>query len=170
MTTPEEQLEQTMDTAQGLIDQFSAIAGDAAKKIDAGEYSLDDRVKAAHKMFELAILGGVLWTQAWISAPALWGGKLEAELPEPSDPITVPVNHTDERTIEVSTPFKRQGEPGVVIPKQFIKFTPAKLAPGVTKFQMCLLDSNFSGFMYEGAVKLKTAAGVEFVKSVTTEL
>jgi hypothetical protein len=169
MTTPEEQLEQNMETAQGLIDQFSSIAGDAAKKIDAGEFSLDDRVKAAHKMFELAILGGVLWTQALISAPALWG-KLDAELPEPCDPIDVPADNKNERTIEVSIPFKRQGQDDVVIPKQFIRFTPTKLAPGVAKFQMGLLDPNFSGFVYEGEVKLKTAAGAVYTKQVTTPL
>lgn len=169
MTTPEEQLDQTMSAAQDLIDEFSAIAGDAAKKIDAGDYSLDDRVKAAHKMFELAILGGVLWTEAWISLPALWG-KLEAQLPEPCDAIDVTPDPTNERTLKIPSFFVKRGDTTVTVLPKFLKFVPTKLAPGAKQFQIALLDPNFSGALYDGKVQLTTATGTTTEIVVAVEL
>lgn len=170
MTDPQAGLGQTVAMAQGLIDKTGALARDTAQKIDAGEFSLDDRIKAAHRLFELWVVGGAALVQAAISGPVLCAAAGDA-LPEPSDPIRVAKKPYD-RTISVAKSFRQSSDLSVVIPDVLLRFTPATLPANADQFQIGLLDANFSGFVFEGAVRLKgTAAGSgEDLVTVITEL
>ncbi|MCV7281973.1 hypothetical protein H7J88_20295 [Mycolicibacterium flavescens] len=169
MTDPHAHLGQSLAIAQGLVDQAGALARDAASKIDAGEFSLDDRIKVAHRMFELWVLGGAALAQSALAGPiACATGQA---LPEPSDPIEIAKRPYD-RTISVATSFRQTSDPTVVIPHFLLRFTPVTLPANAGQFQIGLLDSNFSGSVFEGVVRLKgTAAGAgEDLVKVITEL
>lgn len=137
-----------------LFNQFTATVQEAAKEIDAGTFSLDDRVKAMHRLFELSVQGWAELVQAAVSGPN-WGVNWDAA-PAASDPITVPADPKYPRAIEVATSFVQVGDDTVQIPDQQIAFIPQVLQVGGTQFQIAVNDPNLSGRSYYGAVRLTT--------------
>ncbi|HEY9304833.1 MAG TPA: hypothetical protein VIO95_11140 [Mycobacterium sp.] len=152
MTQPPPQ--QPVPVVQGVLDQIAATATAAAQEIDAGTFSLDDRIKAMHQLFELSVQGWAALVQAAVSGPA-FGVQWNAA-PAPSDPIPVNANQTYPRYIEVATSFAQVGNPALTIPNNQIQFIPQVLQVGATQFQMAVTDPNLSARSYYGAVRLTT--------------
>jgi hypothetical protein len=150
-----EQPSQTpLTVAQGVLDQIAATAKAAAKDIDAGTYSVDDRVKAMHRLFVLSLQGWAAMVQAAVSGPA-FGVKWDAA-PAPSEPIPVAADPKYRRNIEVATSFTQVGDPTTVIPNHQIKFIPQVLDVGASQFQIAVKNPDLSGRSYTGEVRLTT--------------
>lgn len=147
---PQDPLAATED----IFNQFTATVTEAAKEIDAGTFSLDDRIKAMHRLFELSVQGWAGLVQAAVSGPNC-GVNWDAA-PAASDPITVTANPTYPRNIEVFTSFVQLGDDSVKISDSLVEFIPQVLQVGATQFQMAVKDPNLSGRAYYGAVKLTT--------------
>lgn len=146
--------QEPLAAAGEVFNQFAATVQEAAKEIDAGTFSLDDRIKAMHHLFELSVQGWAGLVQAVVSGPNC-GVKGDAA-PAASDPITVPANPTYPRNIEVATSFVQIGDDTVQIPDYQIAFIPPVLKAGATQFQMAVKDPNLGGRAYHGAVRLTT--------------
>jgi hypothetical protein len=150
-----EQPSQTpLTVAQGVLGQMAATAKAAANEVDAGTYSLDDRIKAMHRLFVLSVQGWAALVQAAVSGPA-FGVKWDAA-PAPSEPIAVAANPNYRRNIEVATTFAQVGNPSTVIPNHQIKFIPQVLDVGATQFQIAVENRDLSGRSYTGEVRLTT--------------
>lgn len=149
-----------LSAARGVLDQIAATAKAAAKEVDAGTYSVDDRIKAMHRLFDLSVQGWAALVQAVVSGPAC-GVKWNAA-PAPSDPIAVPANPTYPRRIAVATSFVQVGDPTTVVPDHQIEFIPQVLKAGATQLQIAVTNPDLSGRSYTGAVRLTTitSAGV----------
>lgn len=146
--------EQQFAAAGDVFNQFQATAQAAASEIDAGTYTLDDRINAMHHLFELSVQGWATLVQAAVSGPYC-GVKGDSE-PTPSDPITVTADPTYPRYLEIATSFVQVGDNTVQVPDYQIKFIPEVLPVGATQFQMAVKDPNLSGRAYYGAVRLTT--------------
>lgn len=140
--------------AADVVNQFAATAKAAAKEIDDGTFSLDDRIKALHRLFELSVQGWAGLVQAVVSGPP-WGAKGDAA-PAASDQIPVTADPAYPRTLEVATSFVQIGDNTVQVPDYQIEFIPQVLKVGATQFQMAVKDPNLSGRAYHGAVRLTT--------------
>lgn len=143
-----------LTVAQGVLDQIAATAKAAAKEVDAGTYSVDDRIKAMHRLFVLAVQGWAALVQAAVSGPG-FGVKWDAA-PAPSEPIPVPADPKYQRNIEVATSFTQVGDPSTVIPNNQIKFIPEVLDVGATQFQIAVKNPDLGGRSYTGEVRLTT--------------
>jgi hypothetical protein len=150
----EQPLQKPLTVAQEAVDQIAATAKGAAKEIDAGTYSVDDRIKAMHRLFAVSVQGWAALVQAVISGPAC-GVKWNAA-PAPSDPISVTANPTYRRNIAVATSFTQVGDPSLVIPDQQIEFIPKLLEVGATQFQIAVKNPDLRGRSYAGAVRFTT--------------
>jgi hypothetical protein len=148
----EQPSQKPLAVAQGVLDQIADTAKAAAKDIDAGTYSLDDRIKAMHRLFALSVQGWAALVQAAVSGPA-FGVKWDAA-PTPSEPIAVPADPKYRRNIEVATSFAQVGDPSTVIPNTQIKFIPDVLDVGATQFQIAVKNPDLGGRSYTGAVRL----------------
>ncbi|MGB6206571.1 hypothetical protein, partial [Mycobacterium sp.] len=142
-------------TAAGdVFSQFQATAKAAANEIDAGTFTLDDRIKAMHRLFALSVQGWAGLVQAAVSGPHF--GLKGDSAPTPSDPITVKADPTYPRYLEVATSFVQVGDNTVQIPDQQIEFIPHVLKAGETQFQMAVKDPSLGGRSYSGSVRLTT--------------
>src|SRR5581483_10868476 len=110
----EQPFREQFNTAGNVFNQFAATAKAAAEEIDAGDFSLDDRIKAMHRLFALSVQGWAGLVQAVVSGPHC-EAKGDAA-PAPSDSITVPADPTYPRYIEVATSFVQVGDNSVKIP------------------------------------------------------
>ena len=156
----EQPFQEPLTAAQGVLNQIAGTAKAAAKEIDAGTYSLDDRIKTMHRLFDLSVQSWVALVTAAVSGPA-WGVKWNAT-PAPSDPVDVTADPTYPRYIQVATSFAQVGNSSNVIPDHQIKFVPEVLEVGATQFQIAVTNPDLSGRCYTGAVRLTkiTPAGV----------
>jgi hypothetical protein len=150
----EQPVRQPFAAAGNVFSQFQAAAKAATNEIDAGTFTLDDRIKAMHRLFELSVQGWAGLVQAAVSGP--YCGVKGDSAPTASDPITVTADPTYPRNIEVATSFVQVGDNTVQIPDYQIEFIPQVLQVGATQFQMAVTDPNLSGRAYCGAVRLTT--------------
>lgn len=150
----EQPIREPLTAAGDVFNQFAATAKSAAKEIDAGTFSLDDRIKAMHRLFELSVQGWAGLVQAAVSGPH--GGVKWDAAPAASDPITVTADPAYPRYLEVATSFVQVGDDTVQIPDYQIEFIPQVLKVGATQFQMAVRDPNLTGRAYYGAVRLTT--------------
>jgi hypothetical protein len=150
----EQPSQKPLSVAQAVLDQIATTAKAAAKEMDAGTYSLDDRIKSMHRLWALSVQGWAAWVQAAVSGPG-FGVKWDA-VPAPSEPITVTADPTYRRKIDVATSFTQVGDPATVVPNNQIKFIPQVLDVGVTQFQIAVVNPDLSGRAYTGDVRLTT--------------
>jgi hypothetical protein len=150
----EQPFRQPLAAAGDVFNQFQATANAAANEIDAGTFTLDDRINAMHRLFELSVQGWAGLVQAAVSGPNC--GVKGDSAPAASDPITVAADPAYPRSLEVATSFVQVGDSTVQIPDYQIEFTPQVLQVGATQFQMAVTDPNLSGRAYYGAVRLTT--------------
>jgi hypothetical protein len=150
----EQPFREPLTAAGDVFSQFQATAKAAANEIDAGTFTLDDRIKAMHRLFALSVQGWAGLVQAAVSGPLC--GLNEDSAPTPSDPITVKVDPTYPRYLEVAKSFVQVGDNTVQIPDQQIEFIPQVLKAGETQFQMAVKDPSLGGRSYCGAVRLTT--------------
>jgi hypothetical protein len=150
----EQPFREPLIAAGDVLSQFRATAKAAANEIDAGTFTLDDRIKAMHRLFALSVQGWAGVVQAAVSGPRC--GVKKDSAPTPSDPITVKADPTYPRHLQVATSFVQVGDNTVRIPDQQIEFIPHVLKAGETQFQMAVKDPSLSGRAYCGAVLLTT--------------
>ena len=150
----EQPVRQPLAAATDVFSQFQATAKAAATEIDAGTFTLDDRINAMHRLFELSVQGWAGLVQAAVSGP--YCGVKGDSAPTASDPVTVTADPTYPRNLEVATSFVQVGDYTVQIPDYQIEFTPQVLQAGATQFQMAVTNPNLSGRAYHGAVRLTT--------------
>jgi hypothetical protein len=150
----EQPFREPVAAAGDVFNQFQATAKAAANEIDAGTFTLDDRIKAMHRLFALSVQGWAGLVQAAVSGPHC--GVKGDSAPTPSDPITVQADPSYPRCLEVATSFVQVGDNTVQIPDQLIEFIPQVLKVGATQFQMAVKDPNLGGRSYYGAVRLTT--------------
>jgi hypothetical protein len=150
----EQPFQQPLAAAGDVFNQFQATAKAAASEIDAGTFTLDDRITAMHRLFELSVQGWAGLVQAAVSGPHC--GVKGDSAPTASDPITVTADPAYPRYLEVATSFVQVGDSTVQIPDYQIEFIPQVLQVGATQFQMAVTDPNLSGRAYYGAVRLTT--------------
>ncbi|MGH3542713.1 MAG: hypothetical protein ACRDTO_10120 [Mycobacterium sp.] len=150
----EQPFQDPITAARSVVDQVAATVTAAAGQIDAGTYSLDDRIKAMHRLFDLSVQGWAGLAQAAVSGPAC--GVQWNAAPAPSDPIPVTTDPTYPRNIEIAVSFVQVGDSSVVIPDHQIEFIPELLEVGATQFQIAVKEPNLSGRCYTGAVRLTT--------------
>ncbi|HEY1840490.1 MAG TPA: hypothetical protein VGG53_09745 [Mycobacterium sp.] len=150
----EQPFRQPLAAAGDVFSQFQATAKEVANEIDAGTFTLDDRIKAMHRLFELSVQGWAGLVQAAVSGPHF--GVKGDSAPTASDPIPVTADPAYPRYLEVATSFVQVGDNTVQIPDQQIEFIPQVLKVGATQFQMAVKDPNLGGRSYCGAVRLTT--------------
>jgi hypothetical protein len=150
----EQPVGEPLAAAGDIFNQFQATAKAAANEIDAGTFTLDERINAMHRLFELSVQGWAGLVQAAVSGPNC--GVKGDSAPGASDPITVAANPAYPRSLEVATSFVQVGDSTVQIPDYQIQFIPQVLQVGATQFQMAVTDPNLSGRAYYGAVRLTT--------------
>ncbi len=150
----EQPVRQPLAAAQDVFSQFQATAKAAANEIDAGTFTLDDRIKAMHRLFEVSVQGWAGLVQAAVSGP--YCGVKGDSAPTASDPVTVTADPTYPRYLAVATSFVQVGDDTVQIPDYRIEFIPQVLQVGATQFQMAVSDPDLSGRAYHGAVRLTT--------------
>jgi hypothetical protein len=170
MSSPQSTPEQLTGIAQGYVDEYGKVFKDAAKRIDEGTFSWDDRIKLLHRLIELQLLGAVAVTQAAIKGPCTAKVK---DVPKPSAKIDVTPDpqYTRQLTVAPGGSFIRLAPPSVAIPDYLINFMPDVLAAKVDHFRIGLRDSDFTGFLYRGTVRLRNlTTGAYEDKQVTVGL
>lgn len=164
----EQPYREPLAAAGDVFNQFQATAKAAANEIDAGTFTLDDRIKAMHSLFALSVQGWAGLVQAAVSGPHC--GVKGDSAPTASDPITVTADPAYPRYLEVATSFVQVGDNTVQAPDQQIEFIPQVLPVGATQFQLAVKDPNLSGRAYSGAVRLTTVtpAGTPSTAQIVT--
>jgi hypothetical protein len=162
----EQPFRQPLAAAGDVFNEFQATAKAAAKEIDDGTFSLDDRIKAMHRLFELSVRGWAGLVQTAVSGPHC--GPIGDAAPAASDPITVAADPAYPRYLEVATSFVQVGDNTVQVPDYQIEFIPQVLKVGATQFQIAVTNSDLSGRAYCGAVRLTTVTPAGTPSTVET--
>jgi hypothetical protein len=158
MSAPRPQLQRSASVARGYIDQINAIAQDAARRDNAGQWGIDGWVRLIHNLLDLQMRTYAGAVQVALAGPSWWVQPTSTQ-PIPPDPIDVP-QRTYPRSVSIVQAFERIGRPDVRIPLQALTFEPPILNPGQTSIQILLTDNQFTGANYTGTLRLRRADGV----------
>ena len=151
MTGPNESFRLGGQFAQNYLSDMGGIATGAAEEDETGHWGIDGWIRMIHNLIDLQIRTAATVVQAAMAGPA-W---LRPTDREPLDSEEIPVAPTDyPRYFRIVKPFVRVGHQDIVIPNTAIRFVPAILGPGATKFQIDLIDNDFIGANYSGEVAL----------------
>lgn len=173
MSTPTTALQTHKALTQQLIDQTATLWVNAGTQSDSAEgLGVDGRIALMHNLIDLSMLGWASLVQCVVKLPAAFPGMSQANEPLPSEVIDVP-QAPFPRQLQAQGPFVRVGVPKVAIPEWCIGFKPAFLPPGVTQFQLMVMDYRYIGANYTGTIKLTAPASANvapFEKVVTVGL
>jgi hypothetical protein len=156
MTDRKTRLRNMTAAGQGLAEDITAIARDAAKQNDAGTLGVDGWMRAGHQLIDIGVRAYAELLQALIAGP-WWTAPPPSGEPLPSDPIPVTAQPYL-RKFTIVKPFVREGLPRMRIPNQAITFEPEQLPAGATQFRIALRNYNFVGANYKGTIRLSPAA------------
>jgi hypothetical protein len=159
MNAPQPDLQRPAGVVRGYVDQINAIAQDAARRDDNGQWGIDGWVRLIHNLLDLNVRTYAGAVQAALAGPSWWLQPTSTQ-PIPPDPIEVPgPPRPYPRSVSVVAPFTRIGRPDIRIPLQAMTFQPAILGPGQTKIQITLTDDQFTGANYTGTLRIRRVGG-----------
>ena len=157
MSTRQVQPQRGASLLRGALDQFNAIAQDAARTDQAGRWGVDGWIRLIHNVLDLQMRSWATAVDIGLAGPSWWLEPAATD-PGPSDPIPVK-SESYPRTLSVVKPFVRVGRPDVRVPDGAIRFVPDVLPAGGTSFQIRMDDQRFVGASYLGTVRLRRADG-----------
>jgi hypothetical protein len=126
---------------------------DSAKKADAENFGIDDRIKVAHQFVDLEVKGHAEMLETLIGGPLVSPVPLE-------DFDTIDVKPEDyEREVVITDDFVRVGGAAPSILKCDKLVAVPKIIPkNVTQFRLYLTDLSFIGANYRGLMTLQPTA------------
>ncbi len=157
MTVPRPDLQRPAGVARGYLNQINAIAQDAARRDDDGQWGIDGWVRLIHNLLDLNMRTYAGAVQVALAGPSWWLQPASTK-PIPPDPVDVP-SRPYVRSVSIAEPFTRVGRPDIRIPLQALSFQPPILGPGQTTIQLVLTDARFTGANYRGTLRLRRADG-----------
>ena len=86
MSAPRPQLQRSASVARGHIDQINAIAQDAARRDNAGQWGIDGWVRLIHNLLDLQMRTYAGAVQVALAGPSWWVQPTSTQ-PIPPDPI-----------------------------------------------------------------------------------
>ena len=150
-TDPQARADQYAATSRRVVNQAGKIVLDANAEVTNGTFTFEKWAKSANQLANLALNTGlalVPTTMPYPCAPTVTEGY------GLSDWIKVDVVNDCERALSMSKHFVKLGEPGCVIPNEFVAFSTAILPRGDSRFRVKVTWPELRSGTYRGVIRL----------------
>lgn len=165
MTEPSDQFAEYSEALNDVIKKGTEMAVEAAKRADADDFGIDDRISTAHEFVDMEVKGHAKLLETLIKGPLV---PVVSGTPMDSDPINVDPDPYP-RTIQPVAKWRRIGYPEIELPVNLIK-VPAVLPPNIRQFRIGVKDYNYSGSNYRGKLLLKRTSAASAAQAADVEI